>query len=204
MGAMRLLLLASGLQGAVSPAPGIPQPPGAVPCPPHISRQARARPGQRGGCATGPGALSTPLPAPSHRAPVFWEGTGAQIPPFYQMASVLADGKPLRMPDWCHQTPPKNPQQLQNSPPLDESPISQERRSEDSPGLLQGLFCAVWVLCFTPRPRTASPGCWRDSALSGPRPRSSAGWYNHTGLHLVFISVLPVCNYHLPRRVCRC
>lgn len=152
------------------------------------------------------------LPGPEHTsASAFPRGSplvgwqGAQIPPFHLMASALAEARLPHMPDKCHQTPPKKTQQPQNSPLLDELP-----RNRDLGTALvscRAFFMLAGCSLLTPRPRTASPGYLRgvrSSALYGRRPRSSTGWYDHTGLHLVFVSVLPVCNCCLPRCVCRC
>lgn len=172
----------------------------------------RTSPGKRGhsggsGSGAGPGALSTPLPAPSHRAPFFWEGSRLKSHHFTKwLLFLLKPNHPT-----CQTGVTKRLQKNQNNPKTLLQWMNPPFPRNTDPGTALVSHRAFLMLAgcslFTPKPTTASPGCLRavrSSALYGPRPRSSTGWYDHTGLHLVFISVLPVCNYHLPRCVCRC
>lgn len=104
-----LLLLSSGLQGGVSPAQASCSLQELFPAHPP------AKPGNsRGsGSGAGPGALSTPFFARAFpRGSRLLGREEAQIPPFHQMASVLAEGKPPA----CQTGVTKRLQQNHNNP----------------------------------------------------------------------------------------
>lgn len=122
----------------------------------------RTSPGKRGhsggsGSGAGPGALSTPLPAPSHRAPFFWEGSGLKSHHFTKWLLFLL--KPNH--STCQTGVTKRLQKNRNNPKTllqwMNPPISQEQRSGDSPGLSQGLFDAGWVLSFYAQAHNSLP-----------------------------------------------